>query len=260
MFYTINSCFSLGVVMSRFKKFMVCVSLSFLMTGSFVGSAFSEDYLIQDEEYVVFDPVIKDSSITIDSNDVPPVEPNIIKNPFYKIPELSAVEQRIDRLLQGITIDIPPEYDHYGYEIRRYMAHVGNVKIYEDDKRLIEELANVKKSRVIMSYWQKALDKEIRSIDDLIAEKPITPAMAAKYKQNKSTVRSFLVALQGWLDSNDRFMTRAYQNSAIYENYYPDIVFINQGNEAVDFYNDFLLKQTKLKVIRRYTPFAIMVY
>lgn len=245
--------------MKRLKGLsLVAFVLLIVFTGGIPQKALAE--MSRGTEYVVFDPVLEDSSITIDSDAIPPEEPNILQVTFLKIPDVPSVEGRIDRLLQGITVDLPPEFDHYGYEIRRYMSRIGNAGIYEDDKRLIEEIANVKKARVIVSYWQKALDKEMKEIDLALEKKPATAAVLNAYKQNKSTVRSFLVSLQGWVDSNERFLTYAYETKDEYENYYPEIVFTVQNGDIVDFYNAMLLKQTKLKMIRKYPPFTLMVY
>lgn len=79
-------------------------------------------------------PVLKDLAVTIDNDDIPPNEPNIIAIRFQQDKPPKGVVERIQRLTLGITTDMPPEYDVYGYEIRRYMAQVGNAKIYQDDE------------------------------------------------------------------------------------------------------------------------------
>lgn len=221
--------------------------------------AFSQDLSVA-VEYSVFEPVLKDSAVQINPDATPPEEPNIVPVQFLKVPTVTALELRVDQLLQGIKTDTPPEYDHYGYEIRRYMSHIGNPAIFEDDKRLIEEIANVKKARVIVSYWQKALDAEVMALEKLVNESGENPALRTSFKQNKSTVRSFVVALQGWVDANERFLVHAYEIGNLYENFYPEIVFVTQTNDRIDFYNNFVLKQSKLTEIRKYGPFGLMVY
>src|SRR4051812_43914435 len=49
----------------------------------------------------------------------PPIEPNFIPVKFLKTTPPKTLQERIDRLVEGIKIDTPPEYDYYGYEIRR---------------------------------------------------------------------------------------------------------------------------------------------
>lgn len=242
-------------------RFLI-LPLFMIFAVTFPVVSHAQSAMSQDDDYVVFEPQLKDTSVVIaDSPDIPP-EPNIIETPFYNAPDAEFVEQRIDKLLQGITVDIPPEYDHYGYEIRRYMAHIGNPAIYDHPERLKEEILNVKKARVIVTYWQKELDKEIDGIQKIIDEKGVNfpaPALTA-FKQNKATVRSFMVTLQGWVDANDRFLTKAYEQHNYYQNYYPEIIFVYNVPERIDFYNLFLVKQSRLEELRKYQPFSIMVY
>lgn len=219
-------------------------------------NAFAEEA----KDVAIFEPELKDKSVIVGREDEKLEVPNILKAKFLNLPEVTNTEQRIEKLLQGITTDIPPEYDHYGYEIRRYMARVGDVSVYEDKDRLIEELTNVRKAQVIVDYWQKTLDKEIEFLDAQVESVSISQPAIVMYKQNRSTVRSFLLVLKGWVDSNERILSFLLTKQGEYESYYPEIVFRVQSGDVVDFYNSVLLKQTKLKMIRKYPPFSLMVY
>ena len=52
-------------------------------------------------------------------------EPFFKEVTFLNLEHPRTFQGRIDRLLYGIYTDVAPEYDHFGYEIRRYMAGVG---------------------------------------------------------------------------------------------------------------------------------------
>lgn len=207
----------------------------------------------------VFLPKLFPSSVVIDDDDAWPDEPNLGQVTFLKLPPLSGLSERVDRLIQGVTKDIAPEFDHYGYEIRRYMATVGNKDIYEDREYLFEQLKNVRKASVIADYWKKALEEEMVAIEKIVDEDPsVSFADRTAFKQNSITVKTFLIVLRGWLDSNERFLVHVLENPNVYEIFYPEIVI--NAKSRVDFYNRFNLKQAKLKDIKEYMPFAMMVY
>src|SRR5690606_38806905 len=65
--------------------------------------------------------------------------PTISKIEFTVIPPAATLQERIDRLLHGLRTPVAHEHDHYGYEIRRYMARIGDQEIFQDTERLQEE-------------------------------------------------------------------------------------------------------------------------
>ena len=88
-------------------------------------------------------------------------EPFFKKVTMMKLDPPLSVRERVDRLLYGINTDVPPEYDHYGYEIRRYMTDVGNIKIFDGPEFLVKQIKNVRKARVIAEYWKKHINNEV---------------------------------------------------------------------------------------------------
>lgn len=254
----------MGVFMGKRDSFLLNIYLAkmlvFVLFIFVMGVSTSVIASEEKKEEIIFEPVLKDLSVVIGPEEIKLEVPNILKTKFLNIPQVSNTEQRIEKLLQGITLDIPPEYDHYGYEIRRYMANIGDVGVYESKDRLIEALTNVRKAKVIADYWRKTLDKELEFIDAQVESSAVSQPAIVLYKQNKSTVRTFLLTLKGWIDSNERVFSFLLTKQGEYESYYPEIVFRVQSGDVVDFYNMFLLKQTKLKMIRKYPPFAMMVY
>ncbi|MDH5722667.1 MAG: hypothetical protein OEY94_05030 [Alphaproteobacteria bacterium] len=208
----------------------------------------------------VFMPELESGSIIIGEGPEPPAEPNILKITFLKIPPTSSIEGRIENLLHGIKTDIPPEYDHYGYEIRRYMSRIGNVKIFEDEEFLVEQIKNVRKARVIIEYWQAALQKEVNEIEEIVDNMPDAPSIIkTSLRKNKAEARSFITDAQRWIDSNERYLQHVYNLFGYLNLYYPELAFM-RPHERIDFFNLLTTKQSILKRIKEYGPFAHMVY
>ncbi len=205
-------------------------------------------------------PELYPELVRIDSNDIPPKEPVILEVKFKDIPILTSFKERIDRLTYGITAYIPPEYDHYGHEIRRYMAHIGNFKAYQDKDKLVEQLRNVKKAKVIKKYWQKHLKKEIDEIDNIIdSDENVSSVLRSSFSQNSSTARGFLLSLGLWLDANEEVLVFMYKNFDLITARYPSII-IPRARENLEFYNLVYNRQSTLKDIVEYTAYEMMVY
>lgn len=213
----------------------------------------------------VVDPQLFSTSITIDDDDVPPQEPNIGKVTYQKIPDYRNLDERIDRLIQGIRKDLPPDYDHYGHEIRRYMARVGNVQIFGDEEYLKEQIRNAKRAQLIAEYWEKHLKSEIAAIEEIIEKdnkkknQEIPFATRRIFQQNVTTVTNFMIVLKPWIDDNEQFLITLYQYMDLIEFSYPELV-LTLPNERTELYNALKIRQTRLRSIREYDPFAMMVY
>jgi len=208
----------------------------------------------------VYIPVMTSTSVMIDNDEKMPQEPNIGKAKFFKYPALTSVSERIDRLLHGIEIYIRPEYDQFGHEIRRYMAHVGNGKIYEDPDFLLKQYRNTKKARVIMKFWKKHLEEEIDQIETILEGDAVVPLSArTAFRQNKTTVRSFIISLNSWIDSNEQILYTIAKDQELYVLEYPEVIVINY-KERIAFHNLLSVRAAKLKDIRRYSAFDLMVY
>ncbi|MGH1378111.1 MAG: hypothetical protein ACRBB3_04750 [Alphaproteobacteria bacterium] len=205
-------------------------------------------------------PELRSTSVMIDDDDEMPLEPNIGVVKYKKRQPITSMKERVDRLVQGVNKSIPPEFDHYGYEIRRYMAHVGNLEVFENEEYLKDQIKNTRKAAIIYKYWKKALEKEVYDIEEIINnDETISPVIRTAFKQNKTTVRTFLVSLKSWIDSNERLLMHVFNDPEIYEIYYPEIIIAN-AKANVKFYNLSVIKQTKLKEIRVYRPFSVMVH
>ncbi len=235
---------------------------SFLAVISFSAAAAAKKKAVTTDTQgydAVYMPELRELVVTIDGDDLPPNEPNIVPVKFQEDKPPRGIMERIQRLTLGISTDTPPEFDVYGYEIRRYMASVGNAKIYYDDEFLVEQLKNAKKARIIASFWQKHLQTEIEEIENIIEEKDSTSSVRTAIKQARLETRSFIIDLQGWIDSNERLLTHILDMQGYIQFEYPEVIFI-RPNERVEFFNRFQARQYKLKEIKKYQPFAMMVY
>lgn len=212
------------------------------------------------KKQVVFMPELSDSSVIIDDDNIPPEEPNLLQVKFMRLDPPSGMTDRVTRIVYGITKDIPPEYDHYGYEIRRYMASCGNARIYEDDAFLETQIKNVRKAKVIQTYWADFIRSESEEIEKIMeSDKMVTSVERAAFRNNRADARAFMIALQGWIDSNEKLLQAIYDLNNYYELSYPEVIFL-RPYERIDYYNALQVRQAKLMEIQKYQPFSIMVY
>lgn len=206
-----------------------------------------------------FQPILLSTSILIDGDDKPPTEPNFADIDYKKNTPFNSIEDRINRLSHGVTKSIPPEFDHFGHEIRKYMSDVGNMKVFEDEEFLKKQIKSVKKARVIFDYWEDYLNNEVKGIDDVLATETVTSSARTKLKQNKAQLKTFVVVLKSWIDANERFLTFIFENPDILEVQYPELV-VSEARYKVDLYNLLAFKQQKLKELQSFGPFEMMVY
>ena len=90
---------------------------------------------------------------------------------YKKIPPAGSLSERINHLVHGISIDVPPQYDPYGHEVRRYMASIGGPDVFSSREALQAEIANIKKAEIVMDYWIKQFRKEVKAIEAEIEER-----------------------------------------------------------------------------------------
>jgi hypothetical protein len=188
-----------------------------------------------------------------------PVQPNIPQVKFLKQDPPTSLKDQIDRLLYGVKVDIPPEYDVYGYELRRYMAHIGGKEVYADPARVKEELKNIHKAKIILDYWRKDMMKQNDEIRDRIeAENPGAEERTG-FKYNAGIVGAFLTECQGWIERNEDVLQFLADKEGQYSYSPPDFTFHNVSDRAA-----FAAKYTAAKkahgYIVEYSTFAMMVY
>lgn len=192
-------------------------------------------------------------------NYIPPVEPNIQKVKYLMPNPTTTLRERVDRLLYGIKVDLPPEYDHYGYEIRRYMAHVAGPEVLGNEARLKEELNNIANAKIVYKYWREDILKQIDAIEKEIAEKNVSGDIHSSFKFNSGVASAFLSECQVWLNRNENMLKFLLENQDNYDYHMPEFNFYT-SDDREKFADLYISSQEARKVMNRYVSFATMVY
>lgn len=189
----------------------------------------------------------------------PPSEPHFKKVRFLKQPPPKTLGERVDRLIHGIYIDITPEYDHFGYEIRRTMKSILTPHDLNDPLLIPEKLENVRKARIILDYWKRELNKEMRELEALVGEQNTTISLKTTFRYNQRIVMEFIPVLYGWVDKNMKFLEHVRDmNGEFYVNYpFYDIADRDKKKEFQKLYNE---REEALRKVITYSPFRAMIY
>lgn len=189
-----------------------------------------------------------------------PVEPTVPKVTFYEFDSPQHVQGRIDSLLHGIKITLPPEYDHYGYEIRRYMNSVGRIAIYSNRYAMEEEIVNIEKAWVVFRYWREALLAELDSLDAAIkADDTATSKVKTMFTVNETIVKAFIIEMQAWLNANQELLLFLAENRKDYTFEQGNFIFKSTAM-ARQFINLFSTRERAKLQMREYDPFGKIVY
>lgn len=231
----------MGVHVSYFRGFAVfCIVFSVI----FVGHAHAKDMNPKK-------PQIKIEQIP---------EPTYKKVTFYKLDPPRTLRERVERLTHGMLVDMPPEYDHYGYEIRRFMAKVGNEAVLDSTQNIKGQLQNIKFAQKIAAAWQANHLKEVNEINVLIEEQNASSTVRSLYNTKKLEAQSFFQHLNGWIRYNrDALSYLAEIGTNRYQ--YQDGEFRFRSSEEFNKYK--ILHETRVRALDRmhgYTPFRLMVY
>lgn len=190
----------------------------------------------------------------------PPAEPNISPVSFLKIEKAYTVQGRIEQLLHGIVVDVPPEYDHYGYEMRRYMASVAGPQVLGNPQRLEEELSNIHRARIILQYWRKKLEGDMAALEKEVEGPDVSPSYKTGFKYNKGVVLAFFAECGSWLDNNEnvlKYLLDVGPDAYSYKD--PSMSFEDKAQRA-KFVSLYESRERALKQMQDYTPFRIMIY
>lgn len=188
-----------------------------------------------------------------------PVEPAFKQVRFLQQEPAKTLSERIDRLIYGIKIDIPPEYDHYGYEIRRYMKGILNPNDLNDSLVIPEMLQNARTARVIMDYWKKYLAEEGKVIEAELEKSTNNNGLVTTFKYNQGVVNSFIPEMYIWIDNNIEFLEFIQESGGEYYVSYPfyDVPNGNYREKMVKLYQK---REEGLKEVIKFSPFSMMVY
>jgi hypothetical protein len=190
-----------------------------------------------------------------------PKEPNLPKVKFLEMPPLKTLGDRVDALLYGIHTDIPPEYDYYGYEMRRYMANVGGPDVLGSAANLKTELENIRNAGIILEYWRKAVNKDIADLDKIITDDnaDVSTNVRTVFRYNRAVADAFFVECQQWIDNNKALLEFLQSMEGAYQ--YEDPIFMFHDNaDRLKFVSLYKARQEALDHIREHGPFAVMVY
>lgn len=187
-------------------------------------------------------------------------EPNFKPVEFLGLEPPRTLRERVERITHGITMDLPPEYDYYGHDIRRFMAKVGNPAVLGSPKNINGQLDNIKVAQKISASWQAAHFKEVKEIERLIDETNASSSVRSLYKAQKAEAEAFFLELNSWIKNNRDSLSylleigpRAYQ--------YQDGQFRFRGQTEFKKYQ--ALHESRLRALEQihgYTPFRLMVY
>ncbi|MCE7887205.1 MAG: hypothetical protein DYH13_06855 [Alphaproteobacteria bacterium PRO2] len=189
----------------------------------------------------------------------PPPEPQIQPVKFLKKDPPLNLRERVDRLLHGIKAAVPPEYDHYGYELRRYMAHISGPSVFNNPERIKEELSNIKKADIILKYWRQEIMRENTEIVKLIDEQNAPTNTRTSFKYNSGTAMAFLSECHTWIQKNRELLEFLLANQGNFV--YADGRFEFPSMADRDtFAAIFMAAIQSRSYVNEYVPFAGMVY
>lgn len=189
-----------------------------------------------------------------------PVEPVVPKVQFYEYDSPQHIQGRIESLVHGIKITLPPEYDHYGYEIRRFMRSVGRMEIYNNRYAIEDELVNIEKAWVVFRYWREALIAEMEALDAAIkADATTSSKIKTIFKVNEAIVKAFIIEMQAWLNTNQEFLEFLADNRREYTFERGRFAF-RSTPAARRFMALFGARERAKRQIREYDPFGTVVY
>lgn len=187
-------------------------------------------------------------------------EPHIPEVKFFQKEAPGTFQGRVEQMLHGVYVDIPPEYDHYGYEMRRYMKSVGNFDVYRDRERLAQELRNVENAKIVFRYWRKALHQEMEDVEKIIEEKDSSSNIRSTYKYNVGIINAFMIEVQGWLDRNHDLLKFLSENEHAYKMAEDETLEFISYREKSAFISLFEARNRAHGRIVKYDPFKLMVY
>lgn len=248
------------------KNYLLLASACFILVSSVSGHrAMAKEVVIDfsSRQMTVPLPVDRDQARSYDDyfskSFEEPVEPPYKKITFLKQDPPRYVGERVERLLHGVEVDIPPEYDYYGYEIRRYMKSILTPSELQDSIKLTESIADAKRARIIMEYWQRELNSEMKILDEIISSQDVTSRVRTTFRYNETKVSSFIPEMFGWIDRNIDFLEFLQENRGQIFVRYP-LYAVPEYEVRMEFLKLYNLREEARKRIIKYSPFRAMVY
>lgn len=190
----------------------------------------------------------------------PPAEPVFDKVTFLKLDPPRGLSERIERLIHGIYVDIPPEYDHFGYEVRRYMSAVAGPQVLGSQTNLKGQIKNIKTAEIILKYWREQHKKEVAAIEAKIEEDNASSSTRSSFKYHRGVADAFFIEAGSWTRNNQALLEYLVEIGPDAYKIKQEVFTFNDQNHFRKFAARFKAQQDALKEIQGYTPFRMMVY
>ena len=188
-----------------------------------------------------------------------PQGPNLPQITFYQFNKPQHLQGRINAMLHGVTILLPPEYDHYGYEIRRYMNNIANHGIYDDPATWQAQKKNIVRARIVFKYWRDDLEAHIRTLRRDVQDNKGTSKMYSTLEFNSSVLRAFMVEIQGWLTANEQFLDYIDRKRDVL-NYQDGRLLISEKQALEDFLALYAAREEARRLVQKYDPFYQIIF
>lgn len=187
-------------------------------------------------------------------------EPSFPQIQFYKYPDPPTLSARIETLVHGVTVSLPPEYDMYGYELRRYMSAIAGPEVMSSKKRLAAEIANTKRAKIMLEHWGKEITANIDALGAEIEDDDnIDSAARISFRFKSGKAKAFLVEANSWVDNNQRMLEALYEMWGVYEYNDPSINFGHE-EDLGKYARLFRAREKALRLMHEYPPFRMMIY
>lgn len=188
-----------------------------------------------------------------------PIEPHFPPVTFQELQPPGNLKDRIDAILYGITIDIPPEYDRYGYEIRRHMAKIGGRDVLTNVERVNLEIQNIAKAEAALDRWNADLSAEFQTLEARIETENASPKLRKLLQYNKGKALAFMAECRSWIRNNKEMLSILSRVGKAYKGKGTDLKFQNR-KDLERFAAHHKARQKSLAIIRKYDAFRVMVY
>lgn len=178
---------------------------------------------------------------------------------FYEMPPPKTITEKIESLLHGIVLDLPPKYDRYGYELRRSMNAAGGEAAYTSKKHVKAAIENTDRAMEVINKWEADVKGKIQSVEDDMQEQGADTSQKLTLKINKARVENFFAAARLWVNNNRSFLKLLNDPDFYYQYNDPDFNF-GQKRDAEFFVELYTKRQKSLEDMHEYGPFRMMAY
>ncbi len=231
-----------------------------LMAQSIDNNAGNARNIINLEQHY---PLHKDTDISQLKGDLPyhpPMEPTFSKIKYVESNTAKLLKDRIEALVHGITIDLPPQYDRHGYELRRYMALVGGPLVLNSQHNIDGQLTNLKNAYKILDRWQDDINAEVVLINKEIDRHNSSSSIRSSLKYNSALANAFFAEARNWIDNNRavlEYLKEIGPESYVFK---APVFKFKDRNQLKRYIALYSAQQASLEQMQTYTPFMLMVY